>query len=156
MGLGWTSTSTFIMVVQRPEESDDVRRHVVVNDFNLCSSSSSCYLSTKLVAKTVPPTLAKSHTTRSCVWARWSVNPPPALTTETKRFFACRYGASAYMFTGIHRVWMALHPDCQLTSRKEKERQTESAHAGSVDDVLVPAFEWLRILDNGYFILCEL
>jgi len=29
---------------------------------------------------------------------------------------------------------MALHPDFQLTDSKEKERQTESAYAASVDD----------------------
>lgn len=51
---------------------------------------------------------------------------------------------------------MALHPDFQLTDSPEKERQTESAYAASVDDVWVRAFGYLRILDDGYFFVCEL
>jgi len=55
--------------------------------------------------------------------ARWSVNPPPALIMATKRLLARMCGASAYIFTSIHRVWMALHPDFRLTRSNESARQ---------------------------------
>ena len=68
-------------------------------------------------------------------------------STMATRLFPRRYGASAYTFTSINRVWMPLHPDWR--SIDSKRCQTESADAASIDDARVRAFEHLRILHDG-------
>jgi len=55
--------------------------------------------------------------------------------------FTRRYGACAYVFTRINRVWIPLYPDFQLTDVKEKGHQAECVTAANVD-------AWVRAFEN--------